>query len=181
NAAGDGLPGLVLDRYADVAVTKVYSRAWEPHLEAFEEAVKGLGWASSMLRRFGVKAVDGKEGAEARFGKPPQTVVVTEHGMKMLVRPWTGQKTGTFLDQREHRRLVGEIAMGRRVANLFAYNGGFSLAAALGGASQVITVDIAEAAIDDARENFRLNELDPDAHVFEVADAFAWRPKGQLG
>ncbi|MEZ4319178.1 MAG: class I SAM-dependent rRNA methyltransferase [Myxococcota bacterium] len=181
NGGGDGLPGLVLDRYADVAVCKIYSRAWVPHLDTLKEAVRGLGWSASMLRRFGVKSVDGKEGAEPLFGKPPESVVVTEHGMKMLVRPWTGQKTGTFLDQREHRRIVGEISAGRRVANLFAYNGGFSLAAALGGASQVITVDIAEAAIEDARENFRLNGLDPEAHVFEATDAFAWRPKGRLG
>ena len=101
--------------------------------------------------------------------------------MKLLVRPREGQKTGLFLDQREHRRLVGDWAPGRRVANLFAYNGGFSIAAALGGASQVITVDIAPAAIEDAREGFRLNGLDPDDHVFEVADVFAWEPTGRLG
>jgi len=181
NGAGDGLPGLVLDRYGEVAVLKVYSRAWVPHLNSVVAAVRSLGWASSMLQRFGVKAVDERQGAEPRFGMPPQTVVVTEHGMKMLVRPWTGQKTGTFLDQREHRKIVGEMSAGRRVANLFAYNGGFSVAAALGGASQVITVDIAPGAIEDARENFALNDLDPRAHVFEATDAFAWRPTGKLG
>ncbi len=186
NGAGDGLPGLVLDRYADVGVLKVYSEAWLVHRPQIVEAVRGLPWASSLLERFGVTRVTDRTDAEPRFGKPPESVVVTEHGMKMLVRPWTGQKTGTFLDQRENRRWVGELAAGRRVANLFSYAGGFSVAAALGGASDVVTVDIAEPAIEDARENFRLNGLDPSHYAFEVTDAFAWHPSrsvrpGKLG
>ena len=91
----------------------------------------------------------------------PDTMVVSEHGMKMLVRPLVGQKTGLFLDQREHRRQIRDLAAGRTVANLFAYTGGFSVAAALGGAAHTTTVDMAPEAIYDARETFRLNDLDP--------------------
>jgi 23S rRNA (cytosine1962-C5)-methyltransferase len=73
--------------------------------------------------------------------------------------------------------MVREWSAGRMVVNLFSYTGGFSVAAALGGAVRVVTVDIAPDAIDDARENFRLNGLDPDPHGFEVADAFHWTPR----
>jgi 23S rRNA (cytosine1962-C5)-methyltransferase len=181
NAEGDGLPGLIVDRYADLAVLKVYAGCWLPHLEAVFGAVRSLGWAAHGLRRLGVRNVDGKDGGEPIFGQPPEMMVVSEHGMRLPVRPWVGQKTGLFLDQREHRLLVRRVAGGRRTANLFAYNGGFSVAAALGGASEVITVDVAPAAIEDAREAFRLNGLNPDEHIFEVADAFEWRPRGRLG
>lgn len=180
-AAGDGLPGLVVDRYADLAVLRVYASAWEPHLADVVRAIAALPWVTSVARRYGVKRVDAREGLEALHGPPPpDTIVVHEGEMALLVRPYVGQKTGLFLDQREHRALVGRIAAGRTVANLFAYNGGFSVAAALGGAARVTTVDIAPEAIADARENFRLNGLDPDQHAFEVADVFHWQPRGPV-
>jgi 23S rRNA (cytosine1962-C5)-methyltransferase len=176
NGAGDGLDGLVVDRYGDLAVLRVYSAAWVPHLGPVIRAISGLPWCRTVVRRLGVERVDGREGAEVLAGpRPPETVVVNEHGMRLLVRWDVGQKTGMFLDQREHRALVRGWAHGRRVANLFAYTGGFSVAAALGGATRVVTVDLAPAAVDDARENFRLNGIDPDRHGFEVADAFTWR------
>jgi 23S rRNA (cytosine1962-C5)-methyltransferase len=176
NGAGDGLDGLVVDRYADLAVLRVYSAAWLPHLHAVVGAIAALPWSRSVVRRLGVERVDGREGIEVLAGpRPPDVVIVGEHGMRLLVRWEVGQKTGMFLDQREHRSLVRGWARDRIVANLFAYTGGFSVAAALGGAARVVTVDLAPAAIDDARENFRLNGLDPDRHGFEVADAFSWR------
>jgi 23S rRNA (cytosine1962-C5)-methyltransferase len=179
NGEGDGLPGLVLDRYGDLAVLRIYAAGWQPHQDAIAAAVGRLGWAKTLWRRLGVARVDGGDGGVALIGDPPpDRVVITEHGMKMLVRPHVGQKTGLFLDQREHRALVRRWASGRLVTNLFAYNGGFSLAAALGGAARVITVDIAPDAIADARENFSLNGLDPGEHGFEAADAFQWKPPG---
>lgn len=179
--AGDGLDGVIVDRYGEVAVLRVYSRAWERHLELLVRALAALPWCRTVFRRYGVERVDGREGGEALRGpEPADVLVVEEHGMRLLVRPRVGQKTGLFLDQREHRRLVRGWARGRRVANLFAYTGAFSVAAALGGATRVTTVDLAPDAVDDARENFRLNGLDPDAHGFEVADAFQWRPRDPL-
>jgi 23S rRNA (cytosine1962-C5)-methyltransferase len=85
-----------------------------------------------------------------------------------------GQKTGAFLDQRENRSRVRALASGRRVLNLFSYAGGFSLAAALGGATQVTSVDIAAAAHKTAQESFRLSGVEPQKHRFAAADAFAW-------
>ncbi len=170
NGEGDGLGGLVVDRYGPVAVLRLYSRAWERWLDAIVRALPD----PVVYRRYGVERVDGRDGGEALRGEAPDVVVVREHGMRLLVRPKVGQKTGLFLDQREHRRLVRGWADGRRVVNLFSYTGGFSVAAALGGARRVVSVDLAAPAIDDARENFRLNGLDPAAHGFVVGDAFRW-------
>jgi 23S rRNA (cytosine1962-C5)-methyltransferase len=83
-----------------------------------------------------------------------------------------GQKTGFFLDQRENRSRVAEISGGKDVLNVFAYTGGFSVAAALGGATRVTTVDIAAPAVETAERTFRLNGLDPAKHAFQAADAF---------
>lgn len=178
---GDLLPGLIVDRYADVFVLRLYARAWEKHLGHIVTALRELG-VERVWRRFGVGKVDDKEGGEALIGdEPGDEIVVQEHGMKLLARLKVGQKTGLFLDQREHRRKVRGWASGRTVTNLFSYNGGFSIAAALGGATRVHTVDVAPGAIEDARAIFRLNGIDPGRHVFEVADVFAWRgPRADL-
>lgn len=182
NAAGDGLPGIVVDRYGAVAVLRLYSAGWVAHLETLVEALSELPWVSHVFRRFGVKRVDGRKGGETLSGAAtPESLVVEEHGLKFLVRPSKGQKTGLFLDQREHRRLIGELSAGRRVFNLFGYNGGFSLYAAMGGASRVETVDFSSAALEDARENFRLNGLNPDHHAFHCADIFKWDAPGKAG
>lgn len=172
NGEGDGLPGLIVDRYADFAVVRLYARAWESHLDS----VTGGLAIPNVYRRFGVTRVDDREGGEVLRGiEPPDGLVVREHGMKLLARIRTGQKTGLFLDQREHRRMVRDWAKERSVTNLFSYNGGFSVAAAMGGASRVVSVDQSPGAIDDAKENFRLNGLDPGKHGFEVGDVFSWR------
>jgi 23S rRNA (cytosine1962-C5)-methyltransferase len=104
---------------------------------------------------------------------PPERIEIDEHGMKLLVDVRRGQKTGTFLDQRENRRLVRALARGRAEAlNCFSYTGGFSLAAALGGSSHVVSVDVDADAIALAREIFRANGLDPADHAFAVEDVF---------
>lgn len=179
--AGDGLDGLVVDRYAGLAVLKVYGGCWVPWLADVIAAIAALPWCTGVLRRYGVDRVDGRDGAELVHGEDPGDVVeIAERGMRLLVRPRVGQKTGLFLDQREHRALVRAWSAGREVANLFAYTGGFSVAAALGGARRVTTVDLAPEAVADARDNFRRNGLDPDRHAFEVADAFEWAAPAPL-
>ncbi len=105
--------------------------------------------------------------------EPPDRIAVVEHGITLLVDVRRGQKTGTFLDQRENRRRVRELASGRQSAlNLFSYTGGFSLAAALGGVPQVTSVDRDGDAIELARACFRANGLDPADHLFLAEDAF---------
>ncbi len=118
---------------------------------------------------------DGRK-IETIFGAPPpDRLFVRERGMAMEVDLAHGQKTGAFLDQRENRARVRSLAKGRaRVLNLFSYAGGFSIAAALGGAGQVTSVDIASGAHASAQRSFRENGLDPSKHVFASADVFAF-------
>ena len=180
NGAGDGLPGLVVDQYDQVLVVRLYSKAWEPHLSACVTALKSNLAPSTILRKLGVRNVDqGQSGCEHLFGSPlPPTLIIQENGLRFLVRPIEGQKTGFFLDQRQNRAFLGSRCQGLRVSNLFSYTGGFSVYAAAGGAKHVTSVDISASALADAQENFRLNGLDPDQHQFLATDVFQWSPEG---
>jgi 23S rRNA (cytosine1962-C5)-methyltransferase len=175
NGPGDGLSGIVVDRYGPVLVLRVYARAWEPHLAVVVRILAAFQPAATVVRKLGVRKVDDGVGIVHLAGPAvPDPLVVQEHGLRFLVRPSTGQKTGLFLDQRENRRRIARWTRGLGVTNLFAYTGGFSVHAAAAGARRVVSVDIAADALADAKENFRLNGLDPDRHGFEVADAFGW-------
>ncbi len=169
---GDRLPGVVVDHYAGFLIIKLDTPAWLPHLADLTAVL------SDICRPRGIffKGLTGERGDQAHrvlAGEdPPEHIAVREHGMQLLVDVRRGQKTGLFLDQRDNRHLVRQVARGRRVLNLFAYTGGFSLAAALGGATHVTTVDVAKGAVAGARTNFVANDLDPEAHAFVAADAF---------
>jgi 23S rRNA (cytosine1962-C5)-methyltransferase len=105
---------------------------------------------------------------------PPDTIAVQENGVPFFVDLAHGQKTGAFLDQRENRIRVGELARGRRVLNLFSYAGGFSLHAALGGSREVTSVDTATAAHATASASFRAAGVDPSEHAFVTAEVRAF-------
>src|SRR5207237_7036179 len=90
-------------------------------------------------------------------GTVPQEIEVEEHGVRYLAAPWTGQKTGAFLDQRENRALVGRVARGRAL-DCFSYHGSFALHLARG-ADTVTALDSSAVALERARENFALNKL----------------------
>jgi 23S rRNA (cytosine1962-C5)-methyltransferase len=173
----DGLPGVVADRYDRFAVLKLYSAGLTPHRGAIVEALREA--AAELAGVYGRDEPDDGDDAAAPQGRvlwgaePPERIAYVEHGMTLLVDVRRGQKTGTFLDQRENRRLVRALAAGRGDAlNLFSYTGGFSVAAALGGAKHVVSVDVDRDAIALARENFRANGLDPADHAFASEDAF---------
>ncbi len=169
---GDRMPGFVADRYGPVAVLRADGEAAET------KAAEVGKLAAPLLASLGVTSVvhrTGAKGQPPRFevlaGDPlPETVVVREHGVPFVVDLACGQKTGAFLDQRENRRRVGEMARGRKVLNLFSYAGGFSLHAALGGASHVTSVDVAAAAHATAQASFRASGIDPRRHAFVTAD-----------
>lgn len=184
NGEGDRAPGMVVDRYGEVAVLRLDTDAWTPHLaavaRALVEPLAERGVRSIALRIAG----DGGRKIEVLAGPaPPDRVVVRERGMAMEVDLSFGQKTGAFLDQRENRARVRALARGKRVLNLFSYAGGFSIAAALGGARHVTSVDVAAAAHATAQRTFRANDVDPAAHAFVSADVFAFldqaRARGQ--
>ena len=178
NAAGDGLPGLVVDRYGSVAVVRVYGACWAPYLERIVTVLAAQPQVDTVLRRLGVRRVDGEDGVTLLHGPAPEEpLVVQEAGVRFLARPSTGQKTGLFLDQRDNRIRLAQAAAGQTVVNLFGYTGGFSVHAAVRGAARVLTVDQSAPALADAEENFRLNGLDPSRHGFIVADVFKWSPE----
>jgi 23S rRNA (cytosine1962-C5)-methyltransferase len=102
----------------------------------------------------------------------PRALTVTEHGLHYLVDLEGELHTGLFLDQRANRLSFQRLAAGQRVLNLFAYTGAFSVSAAAGGALQVTSVDASQRYLDRARENFRLNGIDPAAHEFVSGDCF---------
>ena len=179
----DLLPGVVVDRYDRFAVLKLYSAGLTPHRAHIVEAIRAAHedlagvYGRDEIPRDDDDERDGDSPAPAGRvlwgAEPPERILVDEHGMKLLVDVRHGQKTGTFLDQRENRRLVRGLAAGRPEAlNCFSYTGGFSLAAALGGSTHVVSADQDADAIALARENFRANGLDPADHAFAVADVF---------
>lgn len=173
---GDYLPGLVVDVYAGHAVV-VFDGAgaagfWSERLDAVLDGLSDAGVevrsARARIRTRGPRATELVRGADA-----PDTVAIEENGARFEVDLVKGQKTGFFLDQRDNRALVRELAAGAEVLNLFAYTGGFSVHAALGGARRVTTVDVAAPAVRAAEHNFALNGLEARAHRFIAEDAFA--------
>ncbi len=177
---GDGLPGVVVDRYEGFAVLKLYSAGLTPHRAAIVEALRAeVEGLAGVYGRDEIPRDDDEEEGGAPAGRvlwgaePPEHIETVEHGMKVLVDVRKGQKTGHFLDQRENRRMVRELARGRAESlNLFSYTGGFSVAAALGGCSHVVSVDVDQDAIALARQNFKVNGLDMADHAFATEDCF---------
>jgi len=183
NGESDGWPGLVLDRYADTLVLKLYSAVWLPRLEdvltLVEQALAPGGIvlrlsrniAETAQRDFGVS-----EGVVR--GASAETVVFLENGLRFEAEVRRGQKTGFFLDQRENRRRAGELARGADVLNAFSFSGGFSLYAARGGARSVTDLDISRHALEAGGRNFALNAEVPAVAACRretvQADAFEW-------
>ncbi|MEI6401545.1 MAG: class I SAM-dependent rRNA methyltransferase [Actinomycetota bacterium] len=159
----DGLPGLVLDRYGHVAVLKLYSAAWVPHLSTLVPLIiEALPSRSLVLRLARQVQVPGLHEGLSLFGPPVvEAVPFTEHGLHFEADVVRGQKTGHFLDQRDNRIRVGSMATGARVLDLFSCNGGFSVHAAAGGATSVHSVDSSPFAIEAARTNMLLNATQP--------------------
>ncbi|MBN2207067.1 MAG: class I SAM-dependent rRNA methyltransferase [Candidatus Aminicenantes bacterium] len=172
---GDGLPGLVVDKYADVCVIQVTTLGMERLKPVVLERLRGLlkprvlyEKSSSPARR--EEGLADAEGAlEGTLDGP---VEIVENGRRFLVDIERGQKTGFFLDQREMRELVVRLSPGRRVLNAFSYTGGFSVCALAGGALRVDAVDTSEAALALARRSVRLNGLEESKAGFEAADVF---------
>lgn len=157
----DGFPGLVVDRYDETLVVKAYTTAWLPHLLAITSALddvlapeRVVLRVSRSLRRDG-PALDGVALAGDLPGEP---VPFIEHGLAFEADVVRGQKTGHFLDQRDNRIRVGRLAERRRVLDVFACTGGFSVHAAAGGATHVTGVDQSSPALATARRNMARND-----------------------
>jgi len=172
NGEGDGLPGLVCDRYADTAVISLDGEAarnfWDaPGIARWLVDTLGLRLVYESLR--GHHTSSGR----ALYGPAPDTPVhFLEHGIRFSADLVRGQKTGFFLDQRENRLRVQKFISGRQVLNVFGYTGGFSIYAGIGGAAHVTTVDTAQPALDTAAIHWTMNDLPSERHTVVCADAF---------
>ncbi len=176
---GDNLPGLIIDYYDGVCVMQAHSvgmfRAKKQIASALQtvygESLKAVYDKSSGTAPFkaGLELVDGYMYRRPDFTDDEQ--VVLENGHKFLVNWTEGQKTGFFLDQRENRALVGSLAKGRNVLNLFCYTGGFSIYALAAGALHVDSVDSSKKAMMMVDRNVALNGFDPSLHTSLCCDA----------
>jgi 23S rRNA (cytosine1962-C5)-methyltransferase len=163
---GDRLPGVVCDRYGDFAVLKLDGEGVLPFRSELVEALV------PRLQALGVRGLLGrtsrKQGSDVELlwgEQPEREVLVHERGMRLLANLWEGQKTGLFLDHRESRARVRSLSAALSVLNLYGYTGGFSVAAALGGAREVTTVDVAKPAIELAVRTFAANALTCTHHA----------------
>lgn len=188
HAEADGLPGLIVDRYADVLVFQLHTAGMDLLREEIVEALKKTFKPTAIVERsdLEVRKIEGlrDQPSGVIYGDVEHVVEFQEAGVKFVADVLHGQKTGFFLDQREARLTVGKLAKGRRVLNLFGYTGAFSVHAALGGADFVTTIDVSRSALELAQKNFSLNGLDPEdeakfqfmeADVFELLDDPAQR------
>ena len=172
HAEGDQMPGLVADWYNGVLVLQAHSVGMHrlfPMLTALcVDLLKPFGLRSIFDKSSATVSVDSVDGYI--WGEEPLEHEITEHGNRLLINFFEGQKTGFFIDQRENRALVQQLAKGHRVLNCFGYTGGFSLAALSGGAEYVETVDISKKAIDLCNRNVEMNFPNCPNHQGTVAD-----------
>ena len=175
NAEGDELSGLIVDRYADVLVVEIANAGLERLAPLVTSTLQELAAPRLVYfkndipaRKLEKLALEPKTIGDGE----PQTTI-EENGLRFVVDPREGQKTGFFLDQRENRALARELAKGRRTLNLFSYTGAFGVYAAAGHACEVENVDISAPVIELARRNHELNGT-ADRARFTVADVFAF-------
>lgn len=184
NGEPDGIPGLVVEKLGPVLIAQLH----EERLGIGEETAREI--LEELHRRLGTTAVYRKRFVRRRGHVAPQVAAahknptpwigepvepqlpIREHGLRFLIRPYDGFACGLFLDQRDNRRRIHELASGKRVLNVFAYTCGFSVAAAAGGASCVASVDAYKRYLEWGKRNFELNGLDLAPHRFYCSDVF---------
>jgi 23S rRNA (cytosine1962-C5)-methyltransferase len=173
----DGLPGLVVDKYADVLVAQFQSAGAERWRDQILDSLLEISGCEAVFERSDAE-VRKLEGLQPRTGfvrgnKNASRCPIIEHGLNFRVDVEQGQKTGFFLDQRENRRRVRTLAAGREVLDGFCYTGGFAISALAGGAKRVTAIESSSAALEVAKDNLSANPLDAAKIEFLKADVFA--------
>lgn len=179
----DGLPGVIIDRYGRTYVIKLYSKAWVIHLPLLLNALQHHVAVERVVLRLN-RAIQTQVHTQYNLTNgtilhgPPITepIQFRENGLRFEVDVIDGQKTGFFLDQRDNRMRVERLSQDKKVLNVFAYTGAFSLYAARGGAKHIISVDSSQPALATAVTNFRLNQASQNIqntnHELIIGDAF---------
>ncbi len=173
----DGLPGLVVDRYADVLVAQFLAAGVERWRDEILNLLSEISGCEAVFERSDAE-VRKLEGLEPRVGfargnRNASRCPIIEYGLNFRVDVEQGQKTGFFLDQRENRQRVRALATGREVLDGFCYTGGFAIAALAGGAKRVTAIESSIDALGIAKENLAANPLDASKVEFLKADVFA--------
>lgn len=169
----DFLPGLVVDKFADILVLQSLSQGIERIKDMLCDILMDVVQPAGIWERgdVPVRRLEGLEQTTGLLrGEVPDVVEMRENGIRFLVDVKRGQKTGFFLDQKQNRAAIAPLCKGTRVLDCFCHNGSFSLHAAKYGAASVLGVDISEEALDVARENARLNDF--DNVTFEAHNCF---------
>lgn len=186
----EGVGGIVVEQFGDVAVIQVQERKGGA---SAKEVKQIANWYRRMLK---LEAVYAKAFPRdrSRLPKPsPQLyeakpvlgnpvdeeVAIRENSLRFAIKPYDGYSVGLFLDQRDNRNRLREMAEGKRVLNLFAYTCGFSVAAAAGGAEETVSVDISTKSLEWGQKNFKLNGLPTEGHWFFCNNAFDYFPRAQ--
>jgi 23S rRNA (cytosine1962-C5)-methyltransferase len=186
NAEADGIPGTTVDRYGDYFVVSLYDERAMSAKEFIFDAAMALGAAGVYVKnrpKHASRIVDAHREEFApkdpvRGPPHPEPLIVHELGLPFEVRLGDGLSTGIFLDQRENRRRLREMAKGLSFANLFAYTGAFSVAAAAGGAKSTLTVDVSHSVLEWAEKNLARVGANPAAHRVLEADVMKWLEHG---
>jgi 23S rRNA (cytosine1962-C5)-methyltransferase len=170
---GDGLPGIIADTFGSTAVISCFSAGLKPFIPTISKTFQENGFkfvyeksVGEICQKEGMKEFQGWLTEE---GSMPMTF--KEGKAKFHANPQTGQKTGFYLDFRQARERFQELSKGKNVLDLFAYTGGASIRAALGGAASILALDSSQVALDEALENAKLNEVENNI-VFEKKDSF---------
>lgn len=164
NGENDAMPGLVVDLYERTLVLELFTAAWFPRLHEIVPVLEELLGPERILLLVSSRIAESPacpagvaDGAVLRGAAPDDGVPFLETGLRFEAHPFEGHKTGFYLDQRDNRRRLEPHASGARVLNVFSYTGAFSLYAARGGATEVVSVDRAGPALAQARRHFELN------------------------
>jgi 23S rRNA (cytosine1962-C5)-methyltransferase len=173
NGDGDGLSGVLIDRYDDVLVIQLLTEGADRMRAELLGHLSDLFGPRAIYER-SAGAVRRQEGLDDRTGlvsgNAVEEVLVSENGVHLMVDLEHGQKTGYFLDQRENRRRVMGLARGARVLDAYCYAGGYGLAALAGGAAEITAIDTSAAALASARRNFELNQHDASRYSLIQAE-----------
>ncbi len=172
----DGLPGLVVDRYADVLVAQFLAAGVERWRDPILDLLAEITGCAAIFERSDaeVRALEGlpPRSGFVRGNQNARRCPIVEYGLNFRVDVAEGQKTGFFLDQRENRRRVRELASGREVLDGFCYTGGFSISALAGGAARVTAIESSAPALEVAKDNLAANPLDASRIDFQQGDVF---------
>lgn len=178
HSEGDGISGLVIDRYADLLVLEFFSAGAFRYREWIQAALREQ-FPGCRFYMFADEHVQKQESFDFRGTEPVQPSVITEHGIKFRADPCGAHKTGFFADQRENRQWLSQHVDGKRVLDLCCNTGGFGIYAAAHGATEVVGVDIDADVLSIAKGNAKLNQAQVK---FIQADVFPWlRDAGNAG